>query len=429
VNTSRVAPAPPSIALPIAARPAREPTGSHIPALDGIRGLAVLLVLYCHATVIDVPGALGRAFLASSRLSAAGVDLFFVLSGFLITGILFDAKGKRHFFRNFYARRTVRIFPLYYAFLAAVLIAFPLLLPTWLNAKLGQPPTDGTWYWLYLSNFYQALNPTEHVIFLTWSLAIEEQFYLVWPMVVFLFARKTLLKICCAMFIGSFALRCFVMLIAGADAWRIATSFTFCRLDGLAAGAWIALMVRANGGASMTSAIRSMAGRARFVAPIAGMIILAVVGLSFRVGWRGGIGQSPAYILLGLPAMAMLFGAVLILAVAAPRESWIGRVFNSRFLAVFGKYSYAVYLFHLPVGVMVQHFLLDPTSGKTVLLQLAMQAAYYALTGATSLAAAWVSWHVMEKHFLKLKDLFPMVSKPLHPGSERDSLLPTRAAA
>src|SRR5262245_30388988 len=110
--------------------PARlRPAGAlpaHIPALDGIRGLAVLLVLYCHSTFIEPGAAFGKVFLATSRISWAGVDLFFVLSGFLITGILFDAKGKDRYFRNFYARRTVRISPLYYVFLVLALLAFPM---------------------------------------------------------------------------------------------------------------------------------------------------------------------------------------------------------------------------------------------------------------------------------------------------------------
>jgi len=164
---------------------------SHIPALDGIRGLAVLLVFYCHTTLIDPGGALGKLFVSSSRISWAGVDLFFVLSGFLITGILFDAKGKDFYFRNFYARRTVRIFPLYYAFLLVALVLLPIVTPASLaDVYLHEFPTQKVWYWLYLSNFYQAFHPTHHLVFVSWSLAIEEQFYLCWPLVVFLCSRK-----------------------------------------------------------------------------------------------------------------------------------------------------------------------------------------------------------------------------------------------
>src|SRR5215204_2507864 len=112
---------------------------ARIPVLDGVRGLAVVLVLICHATMLnDVPTAAAKLYLALARLSWAGVDLFFVLSGFLITGILFDAKGRDHFFRNFYARRTVRIFPLYYAFLVITLLLLPYL-PA-LDRHFGQRP-------------------------------------------------------------------------------------------------------------------------------------------------------------------------------------------------------------------------------------------------------------------------------------------------
>src|SRR5688572_9977607 len=106
----------------------------HIPALDGIRGLAILLVtIYRFAGTHD--GGTPRWLLPVLEFGTHGVDLFFVLSGFLITGILFDAKGEAHYFRNFYARRTLRIFPLYYGTLALVLIGLPLLglSASWLN--------------------------------------------------------------------------------------------------------------------------------------------------------------------------------------------------------------------------------------------------------------------------------------------------------
>src|SRR5688500_3911248 len=119
----------------------RPDTHSRISALDGVRGLAVLLVLICHATMLnDVPGAAGKLYLALARISWAGVDLFFVLSGFLITGILFDAKGKPNFFRNFYARRTVRIFPLYYVFLLVALVLIPRFAPAIDSHFVERPP-------------------------------------------------------------------------------------------------------------------------------------------------------------------------------------------------------------------------------------------------------------------------------------------------
>src|SRR5450432_1435638 len=117
---------------------------SHIPSLDGIRGLAVILVVFCHATqrpLIHWSGGIDFGILSFARVCWTGVDLFFVLSGFLITGILYDAKGQDHFFRNFYLRRTVRIFPLYYACLLMFLVFLPML-PTAFSAQFGHTPVS-----------------------------------------------------------------------------------------------------------------------------------------------------------------------------------------------------------------------------------------------------------------------------------------------
>jgi peptidoglycan/LPS O-acetylase OafA/YrhL len=397
---------------------------AHIPALDGIRGLAVLLVLYCHATLIEPSGALGKLFLATSRLSWTGVDLFFVLSGFLITGILYDAKGKDHFFRNFYARRTVRIFPLYYVFLLLTLVILPRLLPAHVNEVFSRDyPPQTAWYWLYLSNFYQSFHMTHHLVFVSWSLAIEEQFYLCWPLVVFLLHRRALMRVCGAVFVGSLLLR--VGLWLPSHDWRMPNNFTFCRLDGLAAGAWIALWVRSNVGG-----MRALLKPAKLVGAGAALALLAVVLASYKLGWRGGIGQSPAYVTVGYSILALLFGALLVIGVSAEKGSTVGRIFNSRFLSVFGKYSYAVYLLHWPVVVMLQHFVFDPTKATGMGPQLARQGAFYLLSGTTVLALSWVSWHVLEKHFLKLKDLFPMATKPSPapaPASGQTIVTPTVA--
>jgi peptidoglycan/LPS O-acetylase OafA/YrhL len=403
---------------PARPRPSTSALPAHIPALDGIRGLAVLLVLYCHSTFIEPGGIFGKVLLASSRISWAGVDLFFVLSGFLITGILFDAKGKQYFFRNFYARRTVRIFPLYYAFLVLALLVFPMFVSfNWhLSRHHGDFPAAQWPYWLYLSNFYQSFHPTEHIVFVSWSLAIEEQFYLAWPLVVFLFDRKTLLKITVAMFVGSLLLRIGVtglmghwLASRGIESWKIANNFTICRLDGLAAGAWIALMIRGDSRFTISSLVKP----AKLLGPLAALVMLGIVGIAYAEGWRGGIGQSPGYVLVGYTALAIMFGALLVVAVAADRDSVLGRLFSGRVLTVFGKYSYAVYLLHFPVNLILKDFAFDPSKGTTNGRQLALQALFYLLSGTCVLALSWVSWNVLEKHCLKLKDFFPMSPKPL----------------
>ena len=117
-----------SFAAPKASEPTARHALRHIPALDGVRGLAILLVLFYHTTIVE-PGPWWATMLHATcrNFGWTGVDLFFVLSGFLITGILVDAKGRPNFLRNFYARRVLRIFPLYYAYLFAVLLIGPTL--------------------------------------------------------------------------------------------------------------------------------------------------------------------------------------------------------------------------------------------------------------------------------------------------------------
>jgi peptidoglycan/LPS O-acetylase OafA/YrhL len=171
--------------------PSALPRG-HIPALDAIRGLAIVVVTlyrfggggYGPARAID------HSWFV--ELGQRGVDLFFVLSGFLITGILFDAKGKEHYFHNFYVRRALRIFPLYYGALASAIFVLPWMSDS-LSESLRLAVDAQAWLWLYGANILQSvrgqwcLGPLNHF----WSLAIEEHFYLAWPAVIYFTSRRT----------------------------------------------------------------------------------------------------------------------------------------------------------------------------------------------------------------------------------------------
>ncbi len=129
----------------------------HVPALDGIRGLAILMVTLYRFNIGPVYDKLPGSLLFSAlRRGDLGVDLFFVLSGFLITGILFDAKGGGRYFRNFYARRALRIFPLYYGFLLITLVVLPRLLgPSWV--LFPEAEANQAWLWLYGANFLMGI--------------------------------------------------------------------------------------------------------------------------------------------------------------------------------------------------------------------------------------------------------------------------------
>ena len=154
----------------------------HLPELDGIRGLAVLTVILHH----------GFGF----ELGWFGVELFFALSGYLITGILVDAKGRHRgwdYFRGFYGRRSLRIFPLYYLVLLLVLVVLPGLWP--MTFALFDPAREhAAWFWSYTQNVLFAREGTILPgVFHLWSLAVEEQFYLLFPLLIYLLSIGTLL--------------------------------------------------------------------------------------------------------------------------------------------------------------------------------------------------------------------------------------------
>jgi len=164
---------------------------ARIGSLDGVRGIAILMVLAVHLELFQaVP--FSRPIRALFWAGWSGVDLFFVLSGFLITGILLDGFGAPGYFSRFYKRRALRIFPLYYLVCAALMVATPHLPGAEWSAIY---PTWKGWlsYGLFLQNWWMPhFENTHRLIGHLWSLGVEEQFYLVWPTCVFLLRRDRL---------------------------------------------------------------------------------------------------------------------------------------------------------------------------------------------------------------------------------------------
>ena len=167
----------------------------HIPALDGLRGLAIVLVLIRHFMPWHPTKVLAEQLLNGFlAMGWVGVDIFFVLSGFLITGILVDAKQSSHYFRNFYCVLRLRIFPLYYA----MVLLCTAILPALRIWPEGRPAGSSFWWWTYLSNipaaFYPEMKPGWLGVF--WSLAVEQHFYLVWPVVIYMCSKKSATRVC-----------------------------------------------------------------------------------------------------------------------------------------------------------------------------------------------------------------------------------------
>jgi peptidoglycan/LPS O-acetylase OafA/YrhL len=363
----------------------------HITALDGLRGLAVLLVLVFHIFQVESEPASGALRLAykATRIGQTGVDLFFVLSGFLITGILADTRGSRAYFHNFYGRRTVRIFPLYYGVLIVATIILPL--------GLGGPVTDANpWcLWTYTANMPAVFHAEPVTFGHFWTLAVEEQFYLIWPAVVFACARPTMMRVCVGCIVGSIFVRIGLVRMGLSP-----NSFMPGRLDSLAAGGLLALAARGPSGTSgwRRRAWLTLGAMAVVVLP------LYVVKTGSHEGWL----QVIKFTLL-----AGLYAALLALTVVSSETSPLGRFFGHPAMRFFGKYSYGIYVFHpLWIDAFRTPDALDSLSrfgdGRAVAVR-------FAAIVVLSVASAWLSWHFFEKHFLRLKKYFIYETRPAAP--------------
>jgi peptidoglycan/LPS O-acetylase OafA/YrhL len=375
------------------------PATHHIPALDGLRGIAILSVLLFKSVEGYRP--MSSAGLALCKLMGfgwMGVDLFFVLSGFLITGILLDTRNAPHFFRNFYARRTLRIFPLYYGML---IVSFVLIPHAWRTGTPGMERivNNQGWLWLYMTNIAFLVKRT--VFFDAgwlrfnhfWSLAIEEQFYLFWPLLVFLLSRRHLKIVCWA--IVSFALCARVGLYFAHQRPGALFFPTPCRMDGLAMGALMAIAVREGTG------VKALLPLARRGLLVAGSAIVAI-----SIWHRETTGDDMTTLTIGFTIVAAFASCLLMICLDPSPASWWRQALESRFLRALGKFSYGGYVLHMtvfwaldktfPIDRFVSFFHVEP-AGMIL----------YAATAITLvMTAAFLSWHSLEKHFLKAKRLF-----------------------
>lgn len=368
----------------------------HRPALDGIRGLAILLVMAYDCLKLPASGPIAFAVRKVSSAGWLGVDLFFVLSGCLITGILLDTKGKTGYLRSFFIRRSLRIFPLYYMALIvaffivpATAIVFPAAQPTASRVmELGQ---HQWWFWTYLQNWYFTFHgdwPAIHYLNHFWSLAIEEQFYLVWPFIVALFARKSLAQFCIALTVVALALRV-ALLNAGAPSVALYV-MTVTRMDSLCLGALVAIGLR------NVHAYKWMLRWSWL--PIVGLG-LCVVGID--VFWPVLKSGSAGAQTIGHSLMGGLFAATIFTAAAVSPQHWLARILSVKWLTTWGKYSYAIYIMHRVIYRLMLKLDLSALSPSLAAIVV------FVGTLALSLIAAVISWKCFEQPILSLKSYFP----------------------
>jgi peptidoglycan/LPS O-acetylase OafA/YrhL len=362
--------------------PVQKRPETYYPAFDGLRAVAAFAVFLWHY--------------GDLRYGWAGVDLFFVLSGFLITGILFDSVNATHRYRTFYIRRSLRIFPLYYGILAIIAI---------LATVRGNGPTWPYILWpLYIGNYAEIISPNQQIqtigawqIGHFWTLCVEEQFYLLWPAIVYTVCRReTLVRICAAVVCLAPVLRSFLTFVPGS--WTISADSilraTPTHCDALLMGALAALVIR---GPKKEWLLKA----AKPITIISGCLLLSAMLISrYYFGIHSSYAQQPWMISLGLSAVSVFSLGLVLISIDV--QSLLARVMMIRPLRRFGRITYGFYVFHaIPLliflnwrGRLVRYGASDRVS-KYVVMAVAFTCSY---------AAAFLSYRYFEGPLIRLKD-------------------------
>jgi peptidoglycan/LPS O-acetylase OafA/YrhL len=361
--------------------------GGNIAEVDGLRGIASLLVLIHHFW----PGSPGvfHKFAEVAHLGWIGVDLFFVISGFLIAGILLETKGQPNYYSAFYARRALRIFPLYYLFLLVLFVVIPLVqkgayLATAFIHQSGNP----LWYFLYLGNIREAITGHEPGYFLAplWSLSIEEQFYLTFPFVVGALSHRKLRTLLYVLVIGAPLFRLVTaLLISGNE--RIQYLATPSRVDVIALGALLALELRSGGLITI---------RRHSTTCLLTMISVLAVAFGF-----GGLNRLHLFCRVAGYSLVALTFASLVLWTLVQRGNRSSAFLRFPPLMRVGKLCYGIYLLQRPAELIflrcLSYFHLE-VGAAPLLVVIGEFLSVFAL--------AACSWYLFESRILKLKKYF-----------------------
>jgi peptidoglycan/LPS O-acetylase OafA/YrhL len=349
------------------------------------------MVMIHHFLADADPANLGTKLLVrASGFGWSGVDLFFCLSGFLITGILIDTKNDATPLRTFLMRRVLRIFPVYYFTLAIVLFVWPLFSRD--PSQFTQIEHNQVWYWTYMTNFLIASRADLGVVNAAhlWSLAVEEQFYIFWPFLALYLSTKHLRIACLGMIVGALIFRIWCLW----SGWGTSAAYvlTFSRMDALAAGALLATLVRE------PALLQRMKAFVPYAAGALAVLLVAVVAI------QGSFTRGPLMLTVGFSSIALL-SAIIVGAAACERIPSAKSLLELPFLRFFGKYSYSMYIFHpfiLTAMIAIPAVAHSLNHAPSALEVIAFSLAGIFITALVSL----VSWRVIEQPFLSLKRYF-----------------------
>jgi peptidoglycan/LPS O-acetylase OafA/YrhL len=321
-----------------------------------------------------------------------GVDLFFVLSGFLITRILLTSRDHDSYFQSFFARRALRILPLYYV---TLLVVFALVKIGVLAGAFDAAP----YFAIYLQNWLRLDGDHYRVKLLAhfWSLAIEEQFYLVWPVIVRVVSVRVLPWVCTAVVVGATLAR-LGLIATGTLEPRVVYFLTLTRADALALGGLLAC------------AAVSARGR-RWAAALWLPSLLVSAGVIAACWWRHGrfLSEDAGTAVWGLLAVELLFAAVLVATLMSPTTAW-GAMLRRPALSAIGRISYGAYVLHWPVMVLMTKAW---TLGRHV-SYVPNQLVWCCATFGVTFAVAAISYRLLEAPLLALKRRFPTRPRSRH---------------
>lgn len=353
----------------------------YYPALDGLRGIGCLLVVIYHNFWF---------FHKYLFFGWVAMDIFFVLSGFLITDILVKSFGKENYLKNFYIRRILRVFPLYYTALFLFIVILPRV-PSF-PIPLDQYVHNQIWYWTFLQNWviiFKGLGDQTALMHL-WSMAVEEQFYLLWPLVfAFIKKPKYLIIFLSALLISLIIFRFWLWMkqVPGLSYFNF---FNFTRIDGICIGCIVALLQNTN-----SKLIRNYT----FI-PVFSLAIYNFLFYFLNLYYKD---YFPYLGLIGFTTFATLLG-ILVYSIINQTPPILSKVFDISLLKFIGRISYGTYIFHWPIYLFIKNS--SEGWAHAHIPGIYSDLSISVLSTILAYVTGYLSYRYFESYFLRLKNKF-----------------------